>query len=137
MVLCPPCPCLPCPFQPCPCQPCPYKDVEVIWIFSVGRVDTVHWTGREPKLREGTLRGPRGNKNIALVWSSNYVSSPKLPLDGDVHKTFLSTASSVSIFILLCLPFFRSRALGGWDWVRLDGMEISVLGDCMSTALLC
>ena len=61
-----------------------YKAVEVIWIFSVGRVDR---TGSE-----GTMRGPRGNKNIALVWSSNYVSSQKLPLDGAVHGTLLSTA---------------------------------------------
>ena len=50
----------------------------------MGRVDR---TGTE-----GTIRGPCGNKNIALVWSSNYVDSQKLPLDGAVHRTFLSTA---------------------------------------------
>ena len=61
-----------------------YNAVEVIWIFSVGRVDR---TGTE-----GTIKGPRGSKNIALVWSSNYVSSQKLSLDGAVHRTFLSTA---------------------------------------------
>ena len=57
-----------------------YKAVEVIWIFSVGRVDR---TGTE-----GTIRGPRRNKNIALVWSINYLSYQKLPLDGAVHQTF-------------------------------------------------
>ena len=41
---------------------------------------------------EGIIRGPRRNKNIALVWSSNYVSSPKLPLDGAVHQTLMTTA---------------------------------------------
>ena len=56
----------------------------MIWIFSVGWVD---WMGTE-----GTIRGPCGYKNIALVWSSNYVSSQKLPLDGAVHGTLLSTA---------------------------------------------
>ena len=60
-----------------------YKAVEVIWIFSVGRVDR---TGTK-----GTIRGPRRNKNIALVWSSNYVSSQKLPLDRTVHQTLLNT----------------------------------------------
>ena len=61
-----------------------YRDVEVIWIFSVGGMDRMG--------TEGTLRGPRRNKNIALVWSSNYVSSQKLPLDGAVHGTLSSTA---------------------------------------------
>ena len=60
-----------------------YKAVEVIWIFSVGQVDRMG--------TKGTIRGPRRNKNIALVWSSNYVSSQKLPLDGAVHRTLLST----------------------------------------------
>ena len=70
-----------------------YKAAEVIWIFSAGRVDR---TGTE-----GTIRGPRGNKNIALVWSrievpKSYLNTSssfqKLPLDGAVHRTFLSTA---------------------------------------------
>ena len=61
-----------------------FKAVEVIWIFSVGWVD---WMGTER-----TMSGPRGYKNIALVWFSNYVSSQKLPLDGAVHGTLLSTA---------------------------------------------
>ena len=39
-----------------------YKAVEVIWIFSVGRVDRPG--------TEGTIRGPRRNKNIALGWWS-------------------------------------------------------------------
>ena len=81
-----------------------YKAVEVIWIFSVGRVDR---TGTK-----GTIRGPRGNENSALVWSSNYVSSQKVPqyllkfskapLDGAVHRTFLSTA----LYLLVSQRFF-------------------------------
>ena len=61
-----------------------YKALKVIWIFSMGREDR---TGTE-----GTIRGPRGNKNIVLVWSSNNVSSQKLPLDGAVHQTLSNTA---------------------------------------------
>ena len=61
-----------------------YKAVEVIWIFSVGRVDG---TGTE-----GTIKGPRRNKYIALVWFSSYLSSQKLSVDGAVHRTLLSTA---------------------------------------------